>query len=118
MLENIRTITAYELKNKMSRDRNLTVINALDRETYNDCHIIGTINIPLDELKNKVKDWDRNKEIITYCASEDCPVSREAYEVLVSMGFKNVSAYEGGMREWKKIDFPSQGACKAEYLKE
>jgi rhodanese-related sulfurtransferase len=118
MATNIRTITAEELKGKMGKNNGLTVINALDKETYDDCRITGSINIPLNVLKDRVKDWDRNKEIVTYCAQETCPVSREAFEILASMGFTNIYAYEGGMREWKQKGFPSQGACKAGYLTE
>lgn len=118
MATNIRTITAEELKGKIGKSQELTVINALDKETYDDCHITGSINIPLNALQDRVKDWDRNKEIVTYCAQETCPVSRKAFELLASMDFTNIYAYEGGMREWHQKGFPSEGACRADYLTE
>lgn len=117
MAANIRTITAEELKGKMGKDHGLTVINALNKESYDDCRITGSINIPLDTLQEKAKTWARDKEIVVYCADEECPVSRNAFETLATMGFTNIYAYEGGMREWKQKGFPSQGACQADYLK-
>lgn len=92
------------------------LINALNAETFNDCHIKGSINIPLAKLPEAAKQLDKNSEIVAYCASVQCPISRKAWHILHDLGFTNVRAYEGGMREWKKNGLPTEGPCKADYL--
>jgi len=87
------------------------LINALTKESYQDCHIKGSINIPLDDLKKEAQKLDKNSEIIVYCANYECPVSKEAWHVLKDLGFKNIRAYEGGMREWFEAGLPTEGAC-------
>lgn len=97
---------------------NFLVINALAKDSYDDCHIKGSINVPLDHLESYVKDIPRDAEIIVYCAHYACPVSREAWHLLNNLGFAHIKAYEGGMREWYQHKFPSVGKCKSEYLHE
>lgn len=95
----------------------IIVINALTKETFEDCHIKGSINIPLDQLEGAAKKFDKDAEIVVYCASNECPVSQKAWHLLHTLGFKNVRAYEGGLREWVQKKLPTEGACAAHYLK-
>lgn len=94
------------------------IINVLAKENYEDCHIKGSISVPYDQLEKYAQKLDKNQEIIVYCAHYQCPRSREAYKLLHKLGFKNVRAYEGGIREWFQLGLPVQGSCKADYLKE
>ena len=96
----------------------LLIINALAPEAYDDCHIAGSINAPLATLESYVKNIPKDTEIVVYCAHYECPVSRNAWHLLKKLGFTNIFAYEGGMAEWKKKRYPSQGNCKSEYLEE
>lgn len=107
----LRTIEAQELYKKMQERRDIDVINVLPEESYRDCHIEASRSIPLSSLAVAAKQWDKNKEIIVYCASYQCHASRKAYDLLCSLGFTNVYAYEGGMREWKELGLPTEGTC-------
>lgn len=55
-------------------------------------HIPGSLNIPLQELHTKLKKLDKNKTIITCCASG--MRSASARKLLLENGFPNV--YNGG----------------------
>lgn len=121
MANDIRTISAEELYELMFTGKDLaghdiTLINVLDHDCFNDCHIKGSINIDHKEIATHVKAWDRDRAIITYCASSKCPLSKEAYQALIDMGFTDVRAYEGGMKEWHDLGYPSEGACTMNYL--
>lgn len=98
-------------------EKNLLLINVLDEESYKDCHIQGSINIPLAYLTKAIISFDKNTTIILYCGSAQCDLSRKAWYALHKLGFINVMVYEGGMREWKESNLPSQGSCVADYLK-
>lgn len=88
------------------------IIYTLDNEGYQDCHIKGAINVPVDELKNYAKKLDKDQEIVVYCARYECPVSKQAYHILKDLGFTHVKAYEGGIVEWFQLGYPVEGICK------
>ncbi len=94
----------------------LLLINVLDQNSYNDCHIPGSINISYNKLQEATKEMERDTEIIVYCGSYECSASKEAWHILDQLGFSNIWAYEGGMREWKQEGNPTEGVCKAPYL--
>ena len=97
-------------------DTHFFLVNVLDSLYYEDCHIRGSINIPLDAIENWAKNLDKNTAIVVYCASYLCPMSLTAYMKLHAMGFKNIYAYEGGMNEWYHMNVPVEGPCRQPYL--
>lgn len=61
-------ITAEKLKVKIDAGENLMLLNALSDIEFNDKHIPGSINIPLQEIMITEKlPKDRNQLIVTYC---------------------------------------------------
>lgn len=120
-IESISTISCLDLHQKMqlslTDEQGLYVINVLPKDICKDCQIPGTLNIPLDKLLKKVQNWPKNREIVIHCAGDPCPLGRHAYELLIRQGFKNVSLFDGGLRSWKRQNLPTQGRCRAGYLK-
>lgn len=96
--------------------KKLLVINALKKQYYTDCHILGSINVPLDVLEDYAKKLDKETPMVVYCASYHCSVSHKSWHILTNLGFKNVWAYEGGMAEWIQKGYQVQGSCQEEYL--
>lgn len=96
----------------------LLVVSVLDKETYDDCHIKGSINVQLDQLEQFAKTVDSEAEIVLYCTNYLCTASGYAAKKLSNLGFKHVSVYEGGTAEWYQNDLPTEGACKRPYLKQ
>lgn len=95
----------------------LFVFNVLDKELYDDCHIKGSIHVPLSELEHQVQGLDKEKaEIVIYCSNYLCASSEHACKKLLSMGFKHVWAYEGGTAEWYQMGLPVEGQSQSAYL--
>lgn len=109
-------IDGKTLKHRMNTEDDLVVINVLSDRVYTDCHIKGSINVPLHEMIQKTKDWDRNKKIVVYCALEECDASEKAYILLSALDFKNVIEYPGGILEWFNLGYPVTGPCVLSYL--
>ncbi|MBU1008340.1 rhodanese-like domain-containing protein [Candidatus Dependentiae bacterium] len=107
----LKTITAEQLKDRMVKEKELVVINVLSKESFENCRIKGSINVPLSKLQEKAK-WNKDKKLVLYCASYECSASEEAYKVLEGLGFNNIAAYEGGIKEWKEKKFETEGSCK------
>ena len=114
----IPEISAEELQQKMVDNPDILVVNVLSDYWYQDCHIAGSINVPLKELIYMVQDWDRSQEIVVYCALDACDAGEKAYVLLRCMGFNSVVDYPGGMKEWFQLGYPVEGPCVAWYLHE
>ncbi|MFW5928071.1 MAG: rhodanese-like domain-containing protein [Thermoplasmatota archaeon] len=96
------TIDAEELKKKMEKGEDFTLINVLTKESYEKEHIPGSINIPYQEIVKHYRELDKEKEIIVHCSDEFCDASSIAYEKLKGLGFDKIIDFEGGMEEWKE----------------
>ena len=93
------------------------VVNVLARESFEDCHIVGSISVPLAELEAAAAGWDKSQKIVTYCAHSACPASGSAADMLTELGFENVQAYEGGIKEWYQTGLPTEGPAEQDWLK-
>lgn len=96
--------------------KRLKVLNVLDPEFYNDAHIKNSLNVPLAELKSFAEQTPKDTMIVVYCAHSNCDLSARAWHVLHELGFDNLFAYEGGMREWYESGYPTEGPCNESYL--
>ncbi len=96
------------------------VVNVLDTEFHNDCHIKESFNVPFMELEKYADEhWDKNKtQIVLYCGNYKCTASGYGARMLREKGFKYVWAYEGGTAEWIQKGFSVVGPCKEAYLQE
>lgn len=108
-------------KKDTQEQKSLYVINVLDKESYNDCSIVGSINVPFQDIESFAQNIDRNAEVVLYCANYMCTASGAAAQKLKEMGFEKVWAYEGGTAEWYTLgktngNYPVKGSCLASYL--
>jgi len=69
-----------------------TIIDVRSKSEFDSGHIEGSLNIPLDILKNNLSRFKKDKVIITCCASG--MRSASAKNILTSNGFQEV--YNGG----------------------
>lgn len=105
------------------RKQGLFIINVLDKEHFDDCHIKGSdcaisVHVTLDQLDDFIKNIDKEKsELVFYCSNYMCTASGFAAKRISDMGFKHVWAYEAGLADWYQKGFPVQGLCKKAYLK-
>jgi rhodanese-related sulfurtransferase len=90
----------------------------LGRKYWYDARIKGSISAPLRILATEAQQWNKEQEIVIYCACRECDASEKAYKLLAELGFKNLWAYEGGIREWWKLGYPCEGPCVMQYLRE
>jgi len=74
-----------------------TILDVRTKSEYQSGHLRNSINIPVDNLQQNIKKLDKNKPIITCCASG----ARSAFarRMLKSNGFEQV--YNGG--SWQSL---------------
>ena len=97
--------------------QDFAIVNVLDKELYEDCHIKGSISVPFDVVREKIEKLvDKGAEVVTYCTNYMCGASSAVRKELIKMGYKKVYVYEGGTAEWKAKGYPCVGPCKKGYL--
>ena len=66
-----RSISTKELKAKLDRKENVTVIETLAAERFREAHIPGALNIPPEKIKELAPQLlpGKNAEIVTYCTN-------------------------------------------------
>jgi len=105
-MSDIRTIDREELKAKIDRGDDFTLIMALNDWAFRAQHIPGSIHFHTAEEALAGLDPDRDTEIVVYCSDVACVASQYAYEGLTSAGFTNVRRYEGGLSDWAEAGYP------------
>jgi len=104
---------------KENKKRGLVVVNVLDRELYEDCHIKDSICVPFEQVESyAVENIDKDAEVVLYCSNCYCSASGQACKQLKKLGFNNVCAYEGGTAEWYQNRLPVEGPGTKKYLKQ
>lgn len=103
-------------KSSTQKERNVKVINVLDKQFYDDAHIPGSIQIPVMEVEKKAESWPKSTKIVVYCSNYKCSASGMIAKKLTKMGFTDVYAYEAGMAGWKQAGLPVDGPGKEKYL--
>lgn len=89
--ETIDTNKALELI-----DNGAIVIDVRTNEEYNEGHIKGAINIPVDEI-NTIN-YDKDETLIVYCATGIR--SQNAINELINMGYTSLYNLDGGLLNW------------------
>lgn len=103
----------------VSSGRKFKLVDVLSRGHYEKEHIKGAVSLPLDEIEQQApKILKKDETIVVYCASFDCQASTFAAEKLISMGYKNVLDYKGGLADYKEAKLPLEGSLHEEISSE
>jgi rhodanese-related sulfurtransferase len=104
--EEVRYITADELNTKVTKSKDIIILDVRSEDSYMVKHIKGAVNIPYRDFGGRTGELDSSKEIIIYCSNNDCGLSANAVTMLAGLGFKNVSALKGGIESWLENGYP------------
>ncbi len=104
-----RYMSSTELFSKMEEDKNIVVIDVLPNDEFEKEHIPGAINIPLEALADKAKQFKKNQRIVVYGSTHTDESSNKAAELLESLGFRKVSDFDGGVHAWKQAGYLTEG---------
>jgi rhodanese-related sulfurtransferase len=115
----VDTISAEELKTKVTANHPVTIIDVRSSEAYaaSSNTIKGALHFKLRKLKSRIafaplKDLPKDREIVTYCSCPKDEASISAAQILQASGFKRVRVLQGGWQEWLKANGPVQTRTK------
>jgi len=78
----------------------VTVLDVRPTEEYRAAHVPGALSIPVAELKARLKELPRDRDVVAYCRGPYCVMAVEAVELLRKKGFK-AHRMEQGIIEWR-----------------
>ncbi|SFD65936.1 Rhodanese-related sulfurtransferase [Thiohalospira halophila DSM 15071] len=88
-----------------AREGDVTVIDVRPDEEYRAGHIEGAVNVPLEELDDRLAELPRDREVVAYCRGPYCMLAFEAVERLRQQGYQ-VRRLEAGYPEWNAAHLP------------
>ncbi|MBF6266331.1 metalloregulator ArsR/SmtB family transcription factor [Nocardia farcinica] len=83
----------------------VVVLDVRPEAEYSAGHIPGAINIPIDELSDRIAELPADTEIVVYCRGEYCVFAYDAVRLLTERGRRAVRLRDG-MLEWRLADLP------------
>lgn len=106
---------AVESKELLRRVRSgeVTILDVRPVEEYRAGHIPGAVSIPVDELKSRLGELPKNREIVAYCRGPYCVMALDAVQLLRKKGFA-AHRMEQGVAEWRargwRVEAQREGA--------
>lgn len=88
------------------------VLDVRPEGEYQVAHLPHARSIPLSELKRRLGELPKDKEIVAYCRGPFCLMSNEAVAFLKKRGFK-ARKIGDGVAEWSAAGLPIEDAIKS-----
>ena len=102
--DELAPVSLTELR-KLIRDGDVTVIDVRPRDEYEAGHITGALSVPVAELKRRLRELPKRREVIAYCRGPYCVFSLEAVTLLRKHGFR-ARRSEEGLPAWRDAGLP------------
>ncbi len=103
-----KTISALDLNRSINSNNPPVVLEALPARYYDQQHLPGARLFPHDQVEQLAPTMlpNKNAAIVVYCASRACQNSHMAAHNLRTLGYTDVTVYEGGKADWEVNGLP------------
>lgn len=102
--DQLEPVTLKELR-RLMREGDVTVVDVRPSEEYEAGHIPGALSVPVPELKRRLREIPKGREVIAYCRGRYCVYSLEAVTLLRRHGYRARRAHEG-LPDWRAAGLP------------
>lgn len=103
--DDIEELTKDELWERIQRKDKLVVLDVRPQEEFEAGHIPGAVSIPLHELKRRVKELPKGRQIVAYCRGPLCALAPKAARYLKDQGYR-VKKLADGAPDWAEAGLP------------
>jgi len=93
-------VTREELARRLRDGDRLVVLDVRPAAEYAAGHLPEAVSIPVAELRRRLAELPRDREIVAYCRGPYCAFAHEAVAVLREAGF-TARRLEDGLPEWE-----------------
>ena len=87
------------------REGRVTVLDVRPADEFRAGHIAGALSVPLRELRARIRELPRRKEIVAYCRGPYCVLAIQAVAALREAGLKAGRLREG-YPDWRAAGLP------------
>jgi rhodanese-related sulfurtransferase/DNA-binding transcriptional ArsR family regulator len=108
--ERLQAVSIKELRRRID-ERSVVVLDVRPAVEYEAGHIHGARSIPITELRTRLKDLPKSREIVAYCRGPYCVFADEAVAVLRNNGYK-AFRLEGGFPDWAIQGLPTSSSAR------
>jgi ArsR family transcriptional regulator len=88
-----------------TKDGLVTVLDVRPEDEFASGHVPGAVNVPLAQLRKRLTELPRNREVVAYCRGPWCVLAFEAVALLRAEG-RTARRLDGGLPEWKVAGLP------------
>ncbi len=108
MFPNLPNISAEKVKMAIDAKTDVLLLDVRTTSEYARGKIAGAINVPVDEVANKIASVlpDKTKTIYVYCLSGSRSVF--AVDAMLKLGYKNVFNMTSGLLAWRVKGYTTQ----------
>jgi len=94
------------LAEQLKHDNPPLVLDVRNEKEWNAGHLEGSLNIPLNHLRERVGEIDLNRMVVVHC--EGGYRSAIASSILANLGRSNIMDMVGGYKAWVASNLPTQ----------
>lgn len=98
-LDRLEPVSREELTGRLQRG-SVTLLDVRPDDEFALGHLPGALNVPLDELEQRLSEIPKDQEIVAYCRGPYCVLSFEAVAALRAKGYR-IRRLQDGFPEWK-----------------
>lgn len=105
----MKPINVLDARRLIDEEPDLTVIETLPEEYFDESHLPGAKNIPLDDQFEEQVQMiapDLHKPVLVYSLDAKSKTSHKAASRLERIGYDNVYDFVGGKIEWQENGLP------------
>jgi rhodanese-related sulfurtransferase/predicted transcriptional regulator len=103
--DGLEPVTKEELMRRLRNKDDVVVLDVRPSEEYEGGHIPGAVSIPVSELRRRLRELPKKKEIVAYCRGSYCAFAPQAVRYLSRKGYK-ASLLDEGMPDWVLAGLP------------
>ena len=100
-----RKISPMQLP-RLQSSESAVVLDVCDAEAFKQGHIAQAINLPLEQIKDKIAKLNKHKSKPIIVACQNGSRSAKAASILRNNEFSQLYILEGGLVAWKKENLP------------
>ena len=103
--DELEPVTREELARRLQEGDGLVVLDVRPAAEHAAGHLPGAVSIPLGELRRRLAELPRDRQIVAYCRGPYCAFAHEAVRVLDEAGLA-ARRLEDGLPEWRAAGLP------------
>jgi rhodanese-related sulfurtransferase/DNA-binding transcriptional ArsR family regulator len=103
--DSLEPVTREELLRRLKRGEDVVVLDVRPAEEFAAGHLSPAISIPLAELRRRLRELPRDRDVVAYCRGPYCAFAHKAVRILQQAGF-HARRLEDGLPEWKAAGLP------------